>query len=186
MGKGSTQPPPSCKTPPRLCLVVLGQRLHAARLRAQLFTGNTAFLPVAVIEGRASVAQLAVNWGASFVGNLAGALLAVAAVTGAGLLGQSGPAIPVALAKVSLPFGQARTGAAQPARTVRAAANPQGGRVHPPACQSCSAGRTRSRGARPPATARAWMHIGACASACCLPRGFNDPLVHISMACSMV
>jgi len=61
-----------------------------------------------VIEGRASVRQLAVNWGASFVGNLAGALLAVAAVTGAGLLGQSGPAIPVALAKVSLPFGQAR------------------------------------------------------------------------------
>lgn len=74
----------------------------------QLFTGNTAFLPLAVIEGRASVRQLAVNWGASFVGNLAGALLAVSAIAGAGLVGNSGPAIPVALAKVQLPFSQAR------------------------------------------------------------------------------
>ena len=52
--------------------------------------------------------QLAVNWGASFIGNLAGALLAVSAVAGAGLVGNSGPAIPVALAKVQLPFSQAR------------------------------------------------------------------------------
>ena len=74
----------------------------------QLFTGNTAFMPLAVIEGRASVRQLAVNWGASFIGNLAGALLAVSAVAGAGLVGNSGPAIPVALAKVQLPFSQAR------------------------------------------------------------------------------
>ena len=80
------------------------KRVHAA----QLFTGNTAFLPVAVIERRASVRQLAVNWAASFGGNLAGALLAVAAVNGAGLVGQSGPAVPVALAKVSLPFSQVR------------------------------------------------------------------------------
>lgn len=75
---------------------------------SQLFTGNTAFLPLAVIEGRASVRQLAVNWGASFFGNLAGALLAVSAIAGAGLVGNSGPAIPVALAKVQLPFSQAR------------------------------------------------------------------------------
>ncbi|KAK9827314.1 hypothetical protein WJX81_003651 [Elliptochloris bilobata] len=74
---------------------------------AELFTGNTAFLPLAVIERRASVRQLAVNWAASFSGNLAGALLAVAAVCGAGLVGNSGPAVPVALAKVSLPFSQA-------------------------------------------------------------------------------
>lgn len=86
----------SCGTP-RSC-----KRVHAA----QLFTGNTAFLPVAVIERRASMRQLAVNWAASFCGNLAGALLAVVAVSGAGLVSQSGPAVPVALAKVSLPFPQ--------------------------------------------------------------------------------
>ena len=59
--------------------------------------------------------QLAVNWAASFFGNLAGALLAVSAIAGAGLVGNSGPAIPVALAKVQLPFSQARPRA--PARS---------------------------------------------------------------------
>ena len=88
--------------------MVPSSQICYAWVRMQLFTGNTAFLPLAVIEGRASVRQLAVNWGASFIGNLAGALLAVSAIAGAGLVGNSGPAIPVALAKVQLPFSQAR------------------------------------------------------------------------------
>lgn len=62
-----------------LILVVIGG--------AELFTGNT-LLTVAWVGRRITLAQLAGNWGLVFVANAAGALLAVALVQGAGILGQ--------------------------------------------------------------------------------------------------
>lgn len=76
---------------------------------AELFTGNTALVTTAVLEGKASVAALLKNWMWSYIGNFLGSLGVVAAVLGAGCLGGAAAktAVSVATAKVSLGFWRA-------------------------------------------------------------------------------
>lgn len=73
---------------------------------AELFTGNTAFVTAAAIEGKATASQVARSWAASYLGNLAGSVLFVAAVAASGLLVGTAACAPqaVAVAKTSLPF----------------------------------------------------------------------------------
>lgn len=75
----------------------------------ELFTGNTASLTAAVLEGRATVEQLAKNWICSYFGNLLGALIFVGALGICGATAASNPAVTVASAKTSLTFIQAFT-----------------------------------------------------------------------------
>ena len=71
---------------------------------AELFTGNTALVTMAVLEGKADKGQLAKSWGASYAGNFVGSLiLAYLAFMGATLAG-GGASVPVAMAKTSMPF----------------------------------------------------------------------------------
>lgn len=72
----------------------------------ELFTGNTAALAAAVLEGKANMNQLSKNWICSFFGNLTGCLFMVWAMSACGLTGTSNPAIAVATAKTSLTFTQ--------------------------------------------------------------------------------
>lgn len=74
----------------------------------ELFTGNTMKLPAAIYEGKANMAGLIKNWFWSYSGNFIGSLLFVAAVVASGVLtaGASYP-IKTAMAKASLPWGQA-------------------------------------------------------------------------------
>ncbi|GMH37466.1 hypothetical protein BSKO_05339 [Bryopsis sp. KO-2023] len=73
----------------------------------ELFTGNTALLTAAVLEGKATTAQLTKNWICSYFGNFVGALLCVWCINTAGLTATANPAIGVATAKTSLTFMQA-------------------------------------------------------------------------------
>lgn len=75
---------------------------------AELFTGNTAILSAAVYEGRATMKQLAKNWFWSYLGNLLGSLIMVAAINATGLLAgaASTPVINIATMKATLPFKQ--------------------------------------------------------------------------------
>jgi len=75
---------------------------------AELFTGNTALVTMAVLEGKANLGQLIKSWSASYAGNLVGSLLFAYLVFMGGTLGAAGGAsVPVAVAKTSLPFMQA-------------------------------------------------------------------------------
>jgi formate/nitrite transporter len=74
---------------------------------AELFTGNTALVTAAVLEGKATPAQLAKSWGLSYTGNLVGSLFMAAMVTAGGTLSSSGAAAAVAVAKTSLSFKSA-------------------------------------------------------------------------------
>eukprot|EP00850_Spirogloea_muscicola_P001476 SM000005S17273 [mRNA] locus=s5:1136676:1138768:- [translate_table: standard] len=77
---------------------------------AELFTGNTFTMTLGWLEGRVTGDQLARNWGLSFTGNLAGALviawagLHVRALSTAPMVQA---AIAAAKAKAGLPFGTA-------------------------------------------------------------------------------
>ena len=55
---------------------------------AELFTGNTALLPVAVFEGKATMQQLLKNWVGSYLGNLIGCGIGVVLLLNCGLLPQ--------------------------------------------------------------------------------------------------
>eukprot|EP00904_Undaria_pinnatifida_P004882 jgi/Undpi1/1523/HiC_scaffold_11.g04913.m1 len=72
----------------------------------ELFTGNTAFLTAAVIEGRATVQGLLKNWTLSYVGNLMGSLLLAKLVTAAGLNSAPTAAAAITVGKVAGPFFQ--------------------------------------------------------------------------------
>ncbi|GBF90430.1 nitrite transporter [Raphidocelis subcapitata] len=74
---------------------------------AELFTGNCCALPAAVIEGKASLPQLAKNWALSYVGNLVGAATLVALVGATGLMAAHPAPIAAAVSKTSLTFAQA-------------------------------------------------------------------------------
>ncbi|GFR51552.1 hypothetical protein Agub_g13971 [Astrephomene gubernaculifera] len=76
---------------------------------AELYTGNTALVTAAVLENKATVQGLLKNWSCSYLGNLVGSLAMVAVVSATGLLPVSptGVAASMAVAKSSLPFGQA-------------------------------------------------------------------------------
>lgn len=74
---------------------------------AELFTGNTAFVMSAVLEKKATFKGLVRNWVASYAGNFIGSLLLVGLVVASGVLDGSPVAAKMAVAKSSLPFGQA-------------------------------------------------------------------------------
>jgi len=75
----------------------------------QLFTGNTATVPMAVLEGKATMGDLARSWTVSILGNILGCGSFAAAALYAGFLvgGTQQLAITTTMAKTSMSFGQA-------------------------------------------------------------------------------
>jgi len=71
---------------------------------AELFTGNTALVTMALLEGKATAGQLLKSWGTSYVGNFIGSVALAALVVMGGTLVAGGASVPVAVAKTSLPF----------------------------------------------------------------------------------
>merc|ERR1719198_1952601 len=71
---------------------------------AELFTGNTALVTAAMLDGKANMNQLIKSWGASYAGNFVGSLALAALVTAAGTLAGGGASVGAALAKTSLSF----------------------------------------------------------------------------------
>ncbi|KAK9809749.1 hypothetical protein WJX73_002441 [Symbiochloris irregularis] len=76
---------------------------------AELFTGNTMLMPLAVLEGRSTIKQLLTNWFVSFFGNLAGSIAVVYLVGTSGLFASLSAPASVAATKTSLTFTQAFT-----------------------------------------------------------------------------
>jgi formate/nitrite transporter len=72
---------------------------------AQLFTGNTATITTALLEGQVTLDQMLKNFVLSYFGNFAGGLTVVALLGAAGLVTPG--SVAVATAKTSLPFVQA-------------------------------------------------------------------------------
>jgi len=83
----------------------LGQ-LIVTLVGAELFTGNTAVITAAVLEGKANMRMLAKSWFWSYLGNWIGAYLMAAAVTVTGVLtsNTATTAVNIALGKTSLPL----------------------------------------------------------------------------------
>jgi len=75
----------------------------------ELFTGNTAFLSAAVIEGKATPGQLAKNWFFSYLGNLVGSVFLAYLVFASGAMAAPSVATvkAITVAKTSIPFSQA-------------------------------------------------------------------------------
>jgi len=71
---------------------------------AELFTGNTALVTGAVMEGKTTKANLAKNWIASYAGNFVGSLLLAFLAFTSGTLGNAPASVAIATAKCSLPF----------------------------------------------------------------------------------
>ncbi|CAM9578311.1 unnamed protein product [Ectocarpus sp. 4 AP-2014] len=70
----------------------------------ELFTGNTALVTAALVEGKATVANLVKNWTCSWAGNLLGSVLLAKLVVAAGINAAPGTAAAIAVSKVSSPF----------------------------------------------------------------------------------
>jgi len=70
----------------------------------ELFTGNTALVTAAVLEGKAEMDGLTKSWVVSYLGNLVGSLLLAYLVFTGGTLAAAGAPVAVATAKCSLPF----------------------------------------------------------------------------------
>eukprot|EP00904_Undaria_pinnatifida_P007204 jgi/Undpi1/3613/HiC_scaffold_16.g06984.m1 len=75
----------------------------------ELFTGNTAMVTAAAIEGKASTGGLLKNWVSSYLGNFLGSLLIVAMAVQGGVVANPGTAMGIASAKTSMTFVQAFT-----------------------------------------------------------------------------
>lgn len=73
---------------------------------AELFTGNTFFLPLAILEKKASLQQLAKSWFFSYFGNVLGCLLLVSAVNQTGLLAQAAAPGKMSVVKTTLTTAQ--------------------------------------------------------------------------------
>lgn len=71
---------------------------------AELFTGNTALVSMAVLEGKADREGLLKSWVSSYAGNFVGSVLLAFVVTAAGTLAGGGASLGVAAAKTSLSF----------------------------------------------------------------------------------
>jgi formate/nitrite transporter len=72
---------------------------------AELFTGNTALVTMALLEGKATTSGLAKSWGVSYLGNFVGSVAFAFLVFLGGTLGPAGGAsVTVAAAKTSLAF----------------------------------------------------------------------------------
>jgi formate/nitrite transporter FocA (FNT family) len=74
---------------------------------AELFTGNTALVTAALIEGKVKAGQLAKSWIASYAGNFVGSVALAALVFHGGTLAVSPAPVAMATFKVSLSFKQA-------------------------------------------------------------------------------
>jgi len=70
----------------------------------ELFTGNTALVGAAVMEGKATKKDLAKNWIASYAGNFVGSLILAYLAFKSGTLAQGPAAAAIATAKCNLPF----------------------------------------------------------------------------------
>jgi len=71
---------------------------------AELFTGNTALVTMALIEEKATRAQLVKSWISSYLGNFVGSLILAALVFLGGTLVNGGASVAVSVAKTSSPF----------------------------------------------------------------------------------
>lgn len=74
---------------------------------AELFTGNTAMVTAAMLEGEVDMGGLAKSWVVSYAGNLAGSVMLAAMAVYAGLFAGGQPAVPMSVAKTSMAFGPA-------------------------------------------------------------------------------
>jgi len=75
----------------------------------ELFTGNTALVTGAYMEGKVDGKALAKNWIASYLGNFVGSLILAYLAFKSGTLGSLPGAVNVATAKCSVPWGVAFT-----------------------------------------------------------------------------
>jgi formate/nitrite transporter len=71
---------------------------------AELFTGNTALVTAAVMEGKATKKDLVKNWTFSYIGNFVGSLLLAYLAYKSGTLGDGPTAVKIATAKCSTAF----------------------------------------------------------------------------------
>lgn len=74
---------------------------------AELFTGNTALVTAAVMEGKATKKDLIKNWVSSYAGNFVGSLFLAYLAFKSGTLGAAPASAAIATAKCSLPFSTA-------------------------------------------------------------------------------
>mmetsp|Transcript_41883 Transcript_41883/g.75482 ORF Transcript_41883/g.75482 Transcript_41883/m.75482 type:complete len:313 (-) Transcript_41883:214-1152(-) len=74
---------------------------------AELFTGNTALVTAAVMEGKTTKKNLIKNWVASYAGNFVGSLFLAYLAFKSGTLGNAPACAAIATAKCSLPFSTA-------------------------------------------------------------------------------
>jgi formate transporter len=74
---------------------------------SELFTGNTALVTGAYMEGKATGKDLLKNWTASYLGNFIGSLLLAYLAFASGTLGKAPGAVALATAKCSSTFGVA-------------------------------------------------------------------------------
>jgi formate/nitrite transporter len=74
---------------------------------SELFTGNTAVVTMALLEGRATLPQLLKSWTFSYAGNFVGSLALAVLVFLGGTLAGGGASVPVSAVKTSLTFTQA-------------------------------------------------------------------------------
>ncbi|CAN0327248.1 unnamed protein product, partial [Hapterophycus canaliculatus] len=72
----------------------------------ELFTGNTALVSAALVEGKASFSGLMKNWSCSWFGNLVGSVLLAKLVVHAGINAAPETAAAIAVSKVAAPFLQ--------------------------------------------------------------------------------
>jgi len=73
----------------------------------ELFTGNTALVTAAVMEGKATIKDLVKSWTSSYIGNFVGSLILAYLAFKSGTLGNAPASVAIATAKCSLDFGTA-------------------------------------------------------------------------------
>ena len=71
---------------------------------AELFTGNTALVTAAAMEGKTTKQDLIKNWVASYAGNFVGSLFLAYLAYKSGTLGNAPASVAIATAKCSLPW----------------------------------------------------------------------------------
>merc|ERR1719331_2206378 len=74
---------------------------------AELFTGNTAMVTMALLEGKATLGQLFKSWSVSYAGNFVGSLFLAVLVFLGNTLAGGGASVAVSVTKTSLTFTQA-------------------------------------------------------------------------------
>nr|AIU34483.1 nitrite transporter [Isochrysis zhanjiangensis] len=74
---------------------------------AELFTGNTALVTAALIEGKVKASELVKSWAASYAGNFVGSLALASLVFAGGTLATAASPVATATLKTSLSFKQA-------------------------------------------------------------------------------